>query len=522
MQVIRRNRLGNDTEDITYIPGGPGAIAVMEGYDVLSIPVPTTPGIKPPPPILETTPTQSIAGTAIAGTAIAGATITRAAARPGPIAPPSPATKLFNVLGLKIQAAPRGITFDPINRGFVFSDTIQPGTLFFCDALGRPTQNLNIRYPNGQPLFVEGLATIPANAPEFPNTFVEVALFEDEPATRLEIIDSRGLVVREIIPQGEPGTLFLTGISFRSPGSLLVSSDDDETIFELDFNGKILSTVARTRPAATRVLHGIEGVEVVNAWQTFAAGGFDGLLAFIDARTGLNSEQVVDYRIGPGLSLPAGLAWDSTNNRFLMLALDRTQDLNSAIVGLSPRLSGFQSLTQVDALTRRITYLPDENLIAATHSNNPRGILFFDKQGQPAGQISTQALGNPLIIGYIPTTQEFAVVFSAQQTRISILTRAGALSRTIDLAPAGVGRIGTLTFFNPSHPSGGQFLLTDRNTNTGIVIDFQGTILSKFEIRDTLQILSPTAVTAITTGPDTGAFAFANGETSEVVVFRLD
>lgn len=511
MQVIRRNRLGNNTEDIAYIPGRPGAIAVMEGYDVLAIPVPQTPVIKPPSPILETTSTQSTAGTAAVARPI-----------PGPITPPSPATKLFNVLGLKIQAAPRGITFDPVTRNFAFTDTVQTGTLFFCDSQGKPTQNLNIRYPNGQPLFVEGLATIPANAPEFPNTFVEVALFQDDPATRLEIIDANGLVVREIIPEGDPGALFLTGVSFRSPGSLLVSSDDDETVFELDFNGKVLNTFVGTPPDSKQVLHGIEGVEEVTNRQAFAAGGFDGLLAFYDLRAGLQPGQVVDYRVGPGLSLPSGLAWDSTNNRFLMLAFDRSQDLNSAIVGLSPRLSGFQSLTQVDPLTRRITYLPDENLIAATHSNNPRGLLFFDKEGQPAGQISTQALGNPQIVSYIPTTQEFAVVFGAQQTTISILTRAGALSRTINLAPLGVGRIGTLTFFNPQHPSGGQFLLTDRNTNTGLVIDFQGNKATKFEIRDTLQILSPTAVTAITTGPDAGAFAFANGETSEVVVFRLD
>lgn len=508
MQVIRRSRLGNDTEDIAYIPGRPGTIAVMDGYDVLAIPVPRI----TPPPILETTSTQSAGGTA---TAVAKPI-------PGPITPPSPATKLFNVLGLKIQAAPRGITFDPVTRSFAFTDTVQPATLFFCDGQGQPTRNLNIQYPNGQPLLVEGLATIPANAPEFPNTFVQVALFQDEPATRLEIIDANGLVVREIIPEDDPGALFLTSVSFRSPGSLLVSSDDDETVFELDFNGKVLNTFVGTPPDSRQVLHGIEGLEEVTNRQAFAAGGFDGLLAFYDVRAGLQPGQVVDYRIGPGLSLPSGLAWDSTNNRLLMLAFDRSQDLISAIVGLSPRLNEFQSVTQVDGLTRRITYLPDENLIAATHANNPRGLLFFDQKGQPAGQISTQALGNPLIVSYLPTTQEFAIVFSAQQTRISILTRAGALSRTIDLAPAGVGRIGTLTFFNPQHPSGGQFLLTDRNTNIGIVIDFQGNKLNKFDIRETLQILSPTAVTAITTGPDAGAFAFANGETSEVVVFRLD
>ncbi len=508
MQLIRRSRLGNDTEDITYIPGRPGTIAVMDGYDILGIPLPRT---TPPGPILETS-TESVGGTAVA----------LAKPIPGPTPPPSPATKLFNVLGLKIKAAPRGITYDPVSRTFVFGDTEQPATLFFSDGQGNQTRVLNIRYPNGEPILAEALATLPANAPEFPNAIVQVAFFQDEPATRLEIIDSNGLVVREIIPEGDPGTLFLTGVSFRSPGSLLVSSDDDETVFELDFNGRVLNTYVGTPPDSKQVLHGIEGLEEVTNRQAFAAGGFDGLLAFYDVRAGLQPSQVVDYRIGLGLSFASGLAWDSTNNRFLMLAFNRSQDLNPVIAGLSSQLNQFQTVVAVDGLTRRITYLPDEQLIAATHSNNPRGILLFDQQGQAAGQISTQALGNPQIISYIPTTQEFAVVFGAQQTRISILTRAGALSRTIDLAPEGVGRIGTLTFFDPKHPSGGQLLLTDRNANIGIVIDFQGTKLNKFDIRETLQILSPTAVTAITTGPDAGAFAFANGETSEVVVFRLD
>lgn len=86
---------------------------------------------------------------------------------------------------------------------------------------------------------------------------------------------------------------------------------------------------------------------------------------------------------------------------------------------------------------------------------------------------------------------------------------------------AGLTRITAATFFNPAHPSGGQFLVIDGPTNTAVVTDFAGAVLDKFSIRDTLGLLTPTAVTAITTTRDAGAFAISNGENSELVVFRL-
>jgi WD40 repeat protein len=521
MQILRRSRLGNDTEDITLTPLARGTIAVMDGYDVLSLPVPTIrpPVIKPPAPILPALPILDAAITRSAGAAAAAI---KPIPLPGP--PPLPVPRLFDVLGLGIKAAPRGIAYDPIRRGFAFSDTTQTATLFLTDENGQATQTINIQYPNDQPVGVEGLAYIPSNSPESGNTFVLVASFntDDGLQSRLEFIDSNGVVVREIVPQGDLAFVFLTGVCFRSTGTLLVSSDDDETTFELDFKGRTIATYVGTPPGSQPVVHGIEGLIEVSPRQAAAAGGFDGLLAFFDVRTGLQSNQVADYRIGLGLSLPTGLAWDSTNHRFLLLAFHRQQDLNSFISGVPSRLNDFQPVLQVDELTRRITYLPDEQLIAATHANNPRGLLLFDQQGKPAGQINTQALGNPLIVSYIPTTREFVVVFSNQRTRLSVLSRLGTLSRVIDLAPEGVERINAVTFFNPSHPSGGQFLVIDSTTNTGVVTDFVGTKLSKFDVRETLQLLSPTAVASISTGPEAGAFAIANGESSEIVIFRLD
>src|SRR6185436_8580620 len=123
MQVIRRNRLGNDTEDITafsslLIRGGP--VAAIDGYDVLNIQ--TTAPLEPP--IKLTASTGPITGAQATGTQPAL----------GPIGRPAP--KLFDVLGLGIKAAPRGIAFAASKNVFVFNDDVQTGKLFFADQRG--------------------------------------------------------------------------------------------------------------------------------------------------------------------------------------------------------------------------------------------------------------------------------------------------------------------------------------------------------------------------------------------------
>lgn len=483
VQVVRRQRLGNDTEDITYYltKSGNRNLAIMDGYDVLdpSLPAPS---------------------------------------------------KLFDVLSLGVKAAPRGITFAEIRNLFVFSDTTQPTKLFLTDTTGRPRSELNIQYLGGvAPQFVEGLAYIPVRGSNLiRDRLVLVATFlnaDSELESRLEIINFSGQVEREIIPQNDLSTIFLTGVSYKAPGGLLVSSDDDQIIYELDFSGNLLASydgTAQTPPS----LHGIEGIAQTPAGKVAAAGGLDGIIDNVGLNTDPSPQLAFDYRIGPGLSRPSGIAWNSDFNEFLLLASNREQAGDPFISRLASSFVTTEIFTPVDGLTRKITYLPDEQLTAATHTSNPRGILLFDRKGNPAGQISTSQFGIPQVISYIPTTREFVLVFRdtldpTKRSKLFVLTRTGELSRIIDLAPLGVTRITAAAYFNPSHPTGGQFLVVDGDTNTAFVTDFMGTPLDNFSVREKLGILSPSAVTAITTTRDAGALAITDTDSSQVVIFRL-
>lgn len=512
MQIIRRSRLGNDTEDITLFAGPLtriNTIAVMDGYDVLNV--------QPTP--LTSTASSATTQPAITQTAVA----TQLAS---PITRPTP--RLFSILGLGVKAGPRGIAYVPSRQEFAFNDPIQVTSLFFTDARGLPRDPVAIQYQNGQPVLVEGLGYIPAGSASFPDSLLMVATFEDDTSasgvqTRVEVIDFKGAVLTEVVPQDGLSDLFLTGVCFRSPGTLLVSSDDDETIYEIDFKGKkIASYNASPFPDPGRpVLHGIEGLTQLSTGQVAAAGGFDGILALLNLTGDVPAPQFLDYRIGFGLSLPSGLAWDSTANQFLIVTIDRQRPDAPFIASVSSSLDSFRLVLPVDPTTRKVTYIPAEQTIAATHPNNPRGILLF-RGSRPAGQIDTSALGSPVGISFIPNTNEFVLVFSNSRNKLSILTRQGALSRTISFAPAGITRVTAVTPFNPAHPSGGQFLVFDNTQDLAVVTDFNGNKLSQFSIKEAFKVLNPSAVAAITTGPDAGAFALTNTETSEIVVFRLE
>jgi hypothetical protein len=522
MQIIRRNRLGNDTEDLgsfsSLLTRG-SSVAAIDGYDVLNLQ--TTSPLEPP---------IKLAGPSAPITSERQATGTQPAL--GPITRPAP--KLFDVLGLAIKAAPRGIAFATSKNMFVFNDDAQTGKLFFTDQRGIPRGSIDVQYPQAAPDFVEAIEYIPATARNFGDSLVMVAIYLDDNSptelqSRLEIIDLSGRVVREIILQPEISQLFLTGVCVQSlPKALeqtfLVSSDDDNIIHEIDLKGREVAQFSP--PTKARGFNGIEGLATLPTGEVASANGFAGMLEVFN-QTGTTPPQVIDYRIGPGLSLPAGLAWDSTTNEFLVLGLNRLNPDDRFVARLAPALDSFRLAINSDLLARKVTYLPDEQLIAVAHANTPRGIQLFNEQGQPAGTIDTTQLGAgpPVILNYLPETREFGIVFrNGPQNKLMRLQRNGAgFSDPIDFAPAGIQKISAVTFFNPAKTGSGQFLVFDNTQDLFVVTDFNGASLSQpLSIRDNLRVLNPTAVTAITSGADAGAFAICNSENSEVVVFRLE
>ena len=519
MQIVRRSRLGNNTEDVTLFSSQltrTGSVAVIDGYDVLNLQ--TIPPLNPP---VETTPAPGPPSGAVQA---AGAQ-----AALGPIDRPAP--KLFDVLGLEIKTSPNGIAYVPSKNQFVFNDD-QATRLFFADARGAAPGTIDIQYPRGAPDGVEGLTYIPPNARNFPDSLAMVAIFADDNSpsriqSRVEIINLNGRVVREIVPQGGLANVFLTGLCFKTDKlteSLLISSDDDNNIYELDFKGQQLSQFSP--PVKQTGFIGIEGLVQIPAGELAAANGFAGLLEVFSLNE-VPLPQAVDYRIGLGLSLPAGLAWDSTTNEFLILALDRLRPNERFVARLQSSLASFRLAINSDVFARKVTYIPEDRLIAVAHATNPRGIQLFTEQGQLDSVIDTSKLRTspPVILSYLPESREFGIVFRDDpRNQLARLKRDGSGFNTpIDFAPAGIQKITAITFFKPSSATTGQFLVFDNTQDLFVVTDFTGAKLSQtFSIRETLRVLNPTAVTAITTGPDAGAFAICNSENSEVVVFRLN
>ncbi len=114
-----------------------------------------------------------------------------------------------------------------------------------------------------------------------------------------------------------------------------------------------------------------------------------------------------------------------------------------------------------------------------------------------------------MAIAYIPTTNQFAVRVNeaGKAAMLFILSRTGQFVRTMDLTGTGIRTIVALTFFNPSHPSGGQFFIVDgppaggETRNLAFVTDFNGQPLMKVDYRGELGVLTPVDVSTITTGP---------------------
>jgi hypothetical protein len=146
--VVRRARLGNSTEDISYL--GNNQMAVLDGYDLLNVPLGGTP--------------QDPRG------------------RP---------RKLFDVRGLAVTGAPRGVAFLAAEGLYAFNDLRRRSTILLAGAKGEPAGERTLQYPAGfLPDQVEGIDTMPVaqalNRSE--QLLVSAITFGPELASRLEIL----------------------------------------------------------------------------------------------------------------------------------------------------------------------------------------------------------------------------------------------------------------------------------------------------------------------------------------------
>src|SRR5919205_982903 len=169
---IRRARLGNATEDISYL--GNGQMAVLDGYDLLLVPFASTD-------------------------------------------PRARTRKLFDVRGLAITGAPRGVAFLASEGLYAFNDLRRRSTILLAGARGDAAGERTLQYPPGfAPDQVEGIDTMTA-AQGLGKTdllLVSAITFGPELQSRLEVFIRSGSayrVSREVLPPDPVGTSFVSG-----------------------------------------------------------------------------------------------------------------------------------------------------------------------------------------------------------------------------------------------------------------------------------------------------------------------
>ncbi|MBV9924662.1 MAG: hypothetical protein JOZ96_06425 [Acidobacteria bacterium] len=494
--VVARARLGNSTEDISYSPSGAFAkqFVVLDGYDVLLLP-------------------------------------------PAGGAP----EKLFDVRGLAVTGAPRGLAFLESEQLFVFNDLRRRSTLLLANLKGGAAGERTVQYPDGfAPDQVEGLDSMLVPAPTRAagdQLVLSATRFSPALESRLEILtrfDNTYRTAREVLPPDPVGTSFVAGAAFRQgltarrEGGFVVGGDDWLSL--LDASGNILASVQLPEAIS------IEGVAQTETGAVYAADVAAGRLFAFDRALQRTPEFDRDYRVGFGLFAPQGLAWDALQQRHFVLSTSAATGAPQ-VSGVPATLDSARQFVDLAALNfprgRRMAYLADEGLLAVAHSRTPRAILLFDKRGQLAQTVDVSAAGSPSALAYIPSTREFAVrVTEAGLAKVLfIFSRDGRLTRKVDLSATGVTSVAALTHFGaPRGDFGaGRFLILDAPladadpaTNRAVVTDLDGNLLSEFDTRKSLGVLVPGDVAEITTGEQAGALSIIDRSSSELVVFRLD
>jgi hypothetical protein len=401
---------------------------------------------------------------------------------------------------------------------YAMIDPGQRDRLFIADHKGKPKGTRTIQYLNGFfPVHVEGLAYIPESSPFFPDHLVLMAIEDDFVTGRIEVIRRDGEVVAEILPALPADQGFAGGLAFKAPDKLIVGLGGG--IYTLDFNGNIISG-----PVPVPDTQFIEGLVQTRDGRIVSTGQL-ARLRFFDQNLNRLPRDDKDFQLGLGFIQAAGVAWNpDTNQHLVNVTADGTVNTRQ-VVGVSSTLDSASQVVDLAGSgffnSNRLSYLPDEHLIAVANATSPRRILLFDNGGALADEVIISLTNNINGVEYIPTTAQFAVRLGGQPSRVKIYSRAGVFAREFDLAPYGVTAAVAFAYFNPGHASGGQFLIIADQTRA-LITDFNGNLLGEFNIREKLGLLRPSGVAAITTGNQAGAFSMVDSDNNEIVIFRLD
>ena len=435
-----------------------------------------------------------------------------------------------------------GFTFIESEGLFVMNNSPHPDRLYFfdqtCASKGtRPIQYLNSSYRPGH---LEGMAYIPATSPTFPDHLIMVAWDDlNLGVFRLIIMRRDGVQVAEISRNDWPIQFSEGGlgdVTFLTPNRLLVSLYHSDSLWTMDFNGNILAG-----PLANT--NGSEGVVQMSDGRVVATSYPQSLLLF-DKNLNRQPQNDRNDIVGVGLNLPHGIAWDSDTDRFLVAHDTILTSGLAGVASLATTLTSASPVIDLNAFTntRQTVYLPQEDLVGTLRLGpaNQRAILLFNLDGTLNSQISLspaslgQNLGVPNGLAYLPDSDEFVISFGGvppnqgfERQRIRVVSRAGALVRTIDISATGTGGVGALEYFvDPQSSegrlmmlSGGRVIITDLNGNSR---NANGFLLREFNSRVKFGLITSSDIAAITSGPHAGQFAITDGSGGEIVIFRLD
>ncbi len=503
--VVSRARVGGYAEDITEVTSGPlkNQIAMLNGYELHAVKLKKK------------------------------GTLTRICKLDHP----------------EIDQFPNGFAFVESEDLFVVNNAPHPDKLYFfdqsCASKGvRTIQYLNSSYRPGH---IEGMAYIPASSPVFPDHLIMVVWDDlNLGPVRLAVMRRDGVQVAEIMRPDWPSAFSpaeggLGDVTFLGPNRLLVSAYHPDGLWIMDFSGNILDG-----PLPTGVEGTGEGVVQLRDGRVVATNYPQDLLLF-DKNLVRQPEDDRHDIIGLNLNVPRGIAWDSDANRFLLMHdTFLPSPAMAGVAGVSTTLDAATPVTSLAAFptTRQTVYLPQDNLVGVLGFGGAanRAILLFNLDGTLNSQISLtpvalgQNLGQSVTLAYLPVTDEFAVGFNGvpgadqvfERRRVRVISRAGALVRTIDFSSTGTAGIGGIEYFEDPQGGGGRFLVlggigrvfvTDLNGNSR---NADGFLFGEFNLRVKLGLITRNDIAAITSGPLAGAFAVTDASGGEIVIFRLN
>ena len=316
---------------------------------------------------------------------------------------------------------------------------------------------------------------------------------------RLLVMRRDGVVVKEIIPVLPPPVAAelgeFWGIGFQTPNTLLCSGG--YYLWKMDFNGN-----PTAGPVASEDLSdSFEGVTQLPNGYIAAANGY-GKLRYFDFNLNRLARLDRDYTIGLGISSPTGLAWNNNTKQFLLSEPNlpgaalwtvpqtlktktKTVDLTTVLLpnppeGENPHLDYWRF--------RQMIYVAGEIVLSyvnASRSGIPSRarIVSFDTAGNVVGyqrlfdwNLTPNQVSPGPPFSYIPPNGGGPgqyVMRSANPAYVLDFIWAvdGILSRQVSLQPTGTPGIGPAEFFNPAHPTGGQFLLFGGPGRRALVTD---------------------------------------------------